>query len=178
MPPNPALAIIGVIRELIEADTVFFRLAVTLPEPTRGRVIGNRSRMTHDILTLMRMVLEIPMESQRFVVNIPLGTGDEWMPAGAFVDVPVVPTAAQLDSGLEHNVSDPSRDVTCAICQEAVTEGTRLRNCHHWFHRDCIMQWYRTSARCPVCRDDVRVPRAADPPPPTPSAEVYRSTRE
>ena len=60
MPPNPAFAIIGVIRDLVEADTVFFRLAVALPEPLRGRVIGNRSRMTHDVLTLMRLMLEPP----------------------------------------------------------------------------------------------------------------------
>lgn len=169
MPPNPAFAIIGVIRDLVEADTVFFRLAVALPEPLRGRVIGNRSRMTHDVLTLMRLILEPPAPApQRFVVNIPLG-GDEWVPTAGFTDVPVIPTAEQMEAGMENNIADLSRDTTCAICQEVVMEGTRLRNCRHWFHRDCITQWYRTSTRCPVCRDDIRVRRAEGPPAPTPS---------
>lgn len=172
MPTTPAVAVIGLIRDLIEADTVFFRLAVALPEPLRGRVIGNRSRMTHDVLTLMRIVLEAPPAAQqRFVVNIPLG-GDEWgPPAGGFVDVPVIPTAEQLAAGMENNIVDPAHDATCAICQEGVMEGTRLRNCHHWFHQECITQWYRTSARCPVCRDDIRVRRSGGPPAPTPSDE-------
>ena len=178
MPPSPAFAVLGVIRELIEADTAFFRVAVTLPEPTRGRAIGNRARMTHDVLSLMRIVLEpppVPVAPQRFVINIPAGT-DDWVPAAGFTDVPVIPTAEQMEAGMENNIADLARDTTCAICQEVVLQGTRLRNCRHWFHQDCITQWYQTSARCPVCRDDIRVPRPGGPAPPTPSDEGYRST--
>lgn len=170
MSSNPAFAVINVVRDLIEADSVFFRLAVVLPEPLRGRVIGNRSRMTHDVLTLMRIVLEAPVAAQqRFVVNIPLGGADWQVPGVDLDDVPIVPTAQHLADGMENNVSDPTHDTTCAICQDNVITGTRLRNCHHWFHQACITQWYRTSARCPVCRDDIRVRRAAGPPAPTPS---------
>ena len=168
------LAVISVIRDLLEADTVFFRLAVALPEPMRGRVIGNRTRMTHDVLMLMRTILE-PTEPQRFVVNIPLG-GTEWqVPVGNFDDVPVIPTAVQLAAAFEHNVETIETD--CAVCQESVAVGTRLRNCSHVFHQACITQWLGTSSRCPVCRDDVRVPRAMGPSPPTPSAGGSRSTR-
>jgi len=161
-----SLAVISVVRDLLEADTIFFRLAVALPEPMRGRVIGNRARMTHDVLMLMRAILE-PIEPQRFVVNIPLG-GTEWqVPSGNFDDVPVVPTNTQLLVAFEHNVDVV--DANCAVCQDTVSVGTRLRNCSHVFHRACITQWLGTSSRCPVCRDDVRVQRAVDPLGPTPS---------
>lgn len=159
-----SLAVISVIRDLLEADTIFFRLAVALPEPLRTRVIGNRARVTQDILRLMRAILE-PVQPQRYVVNIPLGAG-EWHAAGAFDDVPIVPTNAQLVAAFEHDVA--IADTNCAVCQEAVLTGTRLRNCQHVFHRACITQWLGTSARCPVCRDDVREQRAAGPPGPTP----------
>ena len=158
-----SLAVISVIRELLEADTVFFRLVVALPEPLRTRAIGNRARVTQDILRLMRAILE-PVQPQRYVVNIPLGAG-EWH-APAFDDVPIVPTNAQLVAAFEHDVA--ITDTNCAVCQEAVLTGTRLRNCQHVFHRACITQWLGTSARCPVCRDDVREQRAAGPPGPTP----------
>lgn len=162
---NTSLAVIGVIRDLIDADMVFFRIAVALPEPIRSRVIGNRNRMTHEVLMLMRALLE-PVQPQRYVVNIPLGT--EWqVPTGPFDDVPVIPTQAQLVAAFEHNVDSP--DTNCAVCQDAVATGTRLRNCQHVFHRTCITQWLGTSARCPVCRDDVRERRAADQSEPIPS---------
>ena len=162
------LAVISVVRELIEADTVFFRLAVALPEPLRGRVIGNRARMTHDVLSLMRHALDPPTPpAQRYVVNIPLG-GEWQVPPGAFDDVPVTPSADQLNAAFEHNID--AHDTNCAVCQEVVATGTRLRNCNHVFHRACITQWLGTSSRCPVCRDDVRERRAAGPPVPTSSA--------
>lgn len=161
------LAVISVIKDLLDADSTFFRLAVALPEPMRTRVIGNRARMTHDILLLMRAILE-PVEPQRFVVNIPLGGGDWRAPGETFEDVPVIPTNEQLLVAFEHNVNVV--DTNCAVCQESVSIGTRLRNCHHAFHRTCITQWLGTSSRCPVCRDDVRVQRPTGPPAPTPSA--------
>lgn len=161
-----SLGVISVIRDLLEADTVFFRLAVALPDPLRTRVIGNRARMTHDVLRLMRAILE-PVPPQRYVVNIPAGLGEWHVPAAGFDDVPVVPTATQLFAAFEHNVDSP--DTNCAVCQDAVLVGTRLRNCNHVFHRACITQWLETSSRCPVCRDDVRDQRGEGHPGPMPS---------
>ena len=152
--------VIGVVRELFESDTSFLRVAAVLPEPIRSRALGNRARMTQDILSILRLVLDAPLP-QRFVVNIPLHEGDWQVPTGNFDDVPVVPTVAQLTAAFEHNVD--SSDTNCAVCQEVVASGTRLRNCQHVFHRACITQWFGTSSRCPVCRDDVRVQRPAGP---------------
>jgi len=163
-----SVGVINVIRELIEADIVFFRLAVALSEPMRTRVIGNRARMTHDVLSLMRLTLEPATEPHRFVVHLP-AQGADWSDP-----VRVTPSANQLTTALEHDVN--AQDENCAVCQDNVTSGTRLRQCGHMFHRACIMNWFEMSSRCPVCRHDVREPRAGNPLQPAPSAAESRST--
>ena len=167
-----SVAVINVVRELIEADIIFFRLAVALPEPMRTRVIGNRSRMTQDVLSLMRLTLEPATEPQRFVVHLPanLGEGADWAEP-----VRVTPSVDQLTTALEHDVN--THDANCAVCQDTVSSGTRLRQCGHVFHRACIMNWFEMSSRCPVCRDDVREQRADNPPGLAPSAAGSRSAR-
>jgi hypothetical protein len=159
-----SVGVIAVVRELLESDLIFFRLAVALPEPMRTRVIGNRSRLNQDVLNIMRMALDPPTQ-QRFVVHVPLDTAQagEWSEP-----VRVTPSVQQLASAMEHDVD--TQDGNCAVCQDTVGSGTRLRNCGHVFHRTCITNWFEMSSRCPVCRDDVRVPRASSPPGQAPSA--------
>ena len=164
-----SVGVINVVRELIEADIIFFRLAVALPEPMRTRVIGNRSRMTQDVLSLMRLTLEPIAEPQRFVVHLPSQAADWSDP------VRVTASADQLAAALEHNVD--THDANCAVCQDTLASGTRLRQCGHVFHRACIMNWFEMSSRCPVCRHDVREPRVDNPPQPAPSAAGSRSTQ-
>ena len=45
-------------------------------------------------------------------------------------------------------------DEECPICCEEFVEHQRLRrlNCEHWFHRDCLSNWIKTSQTCPMCR--------------------------
>ena len=154
--------VIAVIRELLESETSFFRTAVGMPEPQRTRSIGNRARMTQDILALLRVIITPPPTTQRFVVNIPLRED-------TFEDVPVLPTANHLAAALEHDI--PFNDSNCAVCQESMESGTRLRNCGHGFHTACITNWFSMNPRCPVCRDDVRVLRPMGPSAPNASGE-------
>jgi hypothetical protein len=148
--------VIAVVRDLIESETTFFRTAVALAEPQRSRIIANHSRMTQDILLIMRSLVAPPQPAQRFVVNIPFDVN-----APEFDPVQVTPTAAQLLEACEHDVN--VEDGICAVCQDTLTSATRLRNCLHSFHRSCITSWFGMSVRCPVCRDDVRVRRAPGP---------------
>lgn len=153
--------VIAVLRELIEAETAFFRVATVLPPAERTRALTNRNRMTHDILGILRIVLR--PTNTRYVVNIPLEQS-VWQ-QGPMENVPVVPTATQVNEALEHDIA--VTDGNCAVCQEVMTHGSRLRNCRHIFHQACITNWFAMSSRCPVCRDDVR--EVSDHPEPTPS---------
>ncbi|XP_005098687.1 uncharacterized protein LOC101863671 isoform X1 [Aplysia californica] len=46
----------------------------------------------------------------------------------------------------------------CNICLNDYENGDRKRNlpCKHDFHKDCVDQWLKTNATCPVCRADVK----------------------
>jgi len=70
--------------------------------------------------------------------------------------VPVLPTNAQVNSEIqEFNGSESPQ--ACAICQEQITmDGCRLRSCNHAYHSACVRMWFGASARCPVCRRDIR----------------------
>lgn len=42
---------------------------------------------------------------------------------------------------------------TCAICMDAFSEGNRCTlECQHAFHPQCIVDWFRRSRCCPLCR--------------------------
>jgi hypothetical protein len=164
--------VIAVVRDLIESETAFFRTAVAIPEPQRSRILANRSRMAQDILSLMRILVSPPAPQQRFVVNIPLDIN-----APEFEPVLVTPSATQIASAMETGAAPPV-DGLCAICQEGfAVPCARLVRCGHYFHGGCITQWFSSSVRCPVCRDDVRVPQAEGPTGPSASVGGSRLFR-
>ncbi|CAH1415137.1 unnamed protein product [Lactuca virosa] len=44
---------------------------------------------------------------------------------------------------------------TCAICTDdfiCQDKLVRLPNCHHLFHRKCILPWFSINNTCPLCR--------------------------
>lgn len=80
---------------------------------------------------------------------------------GFWDDVPLPPTRRQIDQA-SRIVTPPTGD-TCSICMAAMTAETVQSHgaqtalpCRHAFHRTCLDQWWRQSARCPVCRSDIR----------------------
>lgn len=49
----------------------------------------------------------------------------------------------------------PNDDVTCAICLSDYKPKESLRKipeCNHYFHVECIDEWLKRNATCPVCR--------------------------
>jgi hypothetical protein len=42
----------------------------------------------------------------------------------------------------------------CAICLENIQADSRIINlsCNHYFHKNCILRWYREHSTCPMCR--------------------------
>ncbi|WOG86382.1 hypothetical protein DCAR_0205585 [Daucus carota subsp. sativus] len=47
-------------------------------------------------------------------------------------------------------------DSTCAICLSEYQPNDKLRTvpeCNHYFHSNCIDEWLKLNASCPVCRN-------------------------
>ncbi|TNV76729.1 hypothetical protein FGO68_gene10106 [Halteria grandinella] len=49
-------------------------------------------------------------------------------------------------------------DVACAICYSDFQEGedASTLKCKHQFHPDCVKEWFKKKAICPVCRASAR----------------------
>ncbi|XWS74710.1 hypothetical protein CRYUN_Cryun01aG0021100 [Craigia yunnanensis] len=50
----------------------------------------------------------------------------------------------------------------CCVCLYEAEEGERLRRlprCNHCFHVDCIDAWFQYRSTCPLCRNEVSIPR-------------------
>lgn len=53
----------------------------------------------------------------------------------------------------------------CPITQEAFgADDTvlQIRRCRHNYHAESLLQWFRMGVHCPLCRDDLRRPAAAN----------------
>lgn len=40
----------------------------------------------------------------------------------------------------------------CGICLFPMDHPLDILQCHHSFHRECIMKWYQYKLNCPLCR--------------------------
>jgi hypothetical protein len=148
--------VIPLLRDIVEQEADYFSRAARLPDPLRNRVLSNRSRHVSQILDIVRILVEPPrprtvLPRANFTIDL---TAD--LMRTFHEPVPVVPTPAQIAAAVDLN-ADPPPNEMCAICQEGLAARcTRLSNCGHHFHQACITQWFGTSVRCPVCRNDIR----------------------
>jgi len=56
---------------------------------------------------------------------------------------------------------------SCAICCGSLFEGDpvslcKLPACGHYFHKDCLQEWFARASSCPICRADLNVKGAHD----------------
>ena len=145
-------SVLDILREMFETERVFYGTVRFLEGSTRNHIVAAQLRNTAMALQILRTFMDRPAQPQSLVMNIDLSGNI----LRNFLDpVPVVATPAQIAAGTETDVTFTGSE-TCAICQEAITQGTRLRNCRHGFHADCIDQWLGMNTRCPVCRHDIR----------------------
>lgn len=57
-----------------------------------------------------------------------------------------------------------ANDNICPICLSEYKPKDTLRTipeCHHYFHSDCIDEWLRVNATCPLCRNLPEAPHGA-----------------
>jgi len=147
--------VLPLLRDIVESESTFFERAVRLPEATRNRAMSNRTRQTMAILEIVRNLTEPPrprhvIPRANFTIDL---TSD--LIRSFHEPVAVVPTTAQIAAAVELNAVPPA-DGVCAICQDTMVSSARLTRCNHHFHHTCITQWFGTSVRCPVCRNDIR----------------------
>jgi len=141
---------LDVINALTHTNRIFYSNVRYLDSATRNNVVTMHERNIQLALNTVRSYMNPPAPVARprqMVFNIPLDAG--------FLDpVPVYPSPTQISNAVETRV--PVTNTICTICQEAVTTATRIRHCGHCFHGNCIAPWFLMSARCPVCRYDIR----------------------
>jgi hypothetical protein len=44
---------------------------------------------------------------------------------------------------------------TCPICLDKGNMNIKLP-CGHWFHKKCILEWFKNSDNCPLCRLNIK----------------------
>jgi len=151
--------ILNGLADMWETDRAFYQTIRFLNSESRTAVVAAHIRNNSQSLAILRTMLAADIvrpRTENVVLNIPLHLLVD--PSGnrmTFMDpVPVLPTAEQIRAGTDVHVG--VTDTVCAICQEDVSCATRIRECGHCFHGQCIAEWFTMNTRCPVCRWDIR----------------------
>jgi len=148
-------AIVPLLRDLVNNETRIFRDAIELPDALRNRVLANHHRETMMLLHIIRAITDPPPRPRLIPrANFTIDLTQDLL-RSFHEPVAVVPTPAQIAAAMELNATPPLEGL-CAICQETMTTSARLSRCNHHFHQACITQWFGSSVRCPVCRNDIR----------------------
>ena len=146
------ISVLDILRDIFDTERAFYGTVRFLDGQTRNHIVAAHMRNTGLALQILRTFMDRPAQPQSLVMNIDLSGNI----LRNFLDpVPVVPTREQLAAGTETNVAFGNNEI-CSICQDTVVHGTRLRNCGHCFHADCIDQWLGMNTRCPMSRHDIR----------------------
>lgn len=44
---------------------------------------------------------------------------------------------------------------SCSICKDDISESSSLLPCSHYFHEDCLDEWFSSHSTCPICRKNI-----------------------
>ena len=59
-------------------------------------------------------------------------------------------------SELESTEKQHFNDI-CAICKDENHEDEVVTVCGHFFHADCVQEWFERQSRCPFCCKEIAV---------------------
>ncbi|XP_045205873.1 uncharacterized protein LOC123558059 [Mercenaria mercenaria] len=50
------------------------------------------------------------------------------------------------------------KEETCSICisEYKTADNVQMLQCRHEFHKECLLEWLKRNATCPICRQDVK----------------------
>jgi len=144
------------LSDMWETDRAFYQTLRFLNSEHRTAIVAAHIRNNSQSLALMRSMMSRPRARPEIIdLNIPLHILSDASGNTTFMDpVTVVPTAEHIRRGTETHIG--VTNTVCAICQENVECATRIRQCGHCFHGECIAEWFTMNTRCPVCRWDIR----------------------
>ncbi|KAJ9190528.1 hypothetical protein P3X46_001716 [Hevea brasiliensis] len=89
------------------------------------------------------------------------------------LDGPTIESYPKLVLGDSRRLPKPNNG-PCSICLSDYRSKDTIRcipDCHHCFHADCIDEWLKMSATCPLCRNSP-APSAGSTPMATPLSEL------
>lgn len=159
------LNVLDILQEMYETEREFLNAMRLLNVQTRNDGLVFHLRMQDRVIHMLNRHITM-MERRpetRVVMNIPLNMNE----ARGFWDaINVSPSPEQINRAVER-MAVPPQDTICSICQDPLAGGTRILHCNHFFHGNCINEWFEQSPRCPVCRYDIR-----DYQPPAPPANM------
>ncbi len=106
-----------------------------------------------DVVDLMDVVASpeaLSMETIYEVMNINM---DKYDP----------PTPSILDACVTFTCQEKIEDC-CSICLCPFEEKEQVKKltCHHFFHHDCIMTWFKNNSTCPICKSSLKVETSDD----------------
>jgi len=146
------ISVLDVLQSMMESDRDFYQVLRFL-SPNRQAALTFHQQNTAAILNILRVIVNPRRHTNvTYTATIPIN-----LPAGWNDPVVVAPTAAEIRAATStHAVVPP--DLNCSICQEGITEpgSTRIVDCGHLFHPNCISEWFTRSVHCPMCRYDIR----------------------
>ena len=145
--------ILSILEGLIESRNTFFARTLELfssPDVPYSRFLASELSF---INLANRIYTNRVAPPPSLVINIPANFMDNLSEP-----VLVTPTAAQIARNVETiDIGIPPTQMQCAICQDTILEtGSRIRQCGHTYHPECLTSWLSMSVRCPVCRHDIR----------------------
>ncbi|EOA22879.1 hypothetical protein CARUB_v10003611mg [Capsella rubella] len=143
--------------------------------PPSGVGLGYGIAIAVSILVLISFIM---LASYICIRSKSTGRGDEARTSDGALDSPS--PAAEVKLGLDRPVIESYPKIVlgdsrrlprpnsgpCSIClcdYEAREPVRCIPECNHCFHTDCVDEWLRTSATCPLCRNSPAPSRLATP---------------
>jgi hypothetical protein len=128
-----------------------------------------RPSTTQGLPEQINSTFQIPINDHNNIMSTLLGSL-----INPLIDVPIIggglqtfleqrvhirPSNEEIENASNTYVATRQEDDNCAICQDTIERGQRVRrllHCNHYFHSVCIDTWFGENVHCPTCRHDIR----------------------
>lgn len=102
-----------------------------------------------------RMMIEVNGQNHGHITELPIVTNQQLPTIVTGLDAPTIESYPTTLLGESWELPKPN-DNTCPICLSEYQSKETLRTipkCNHYFHANCVDNWLRLNATCPLCRN-------------------------